>query len=381
MNKRKEHPELEQEANIHLESNKRQTLEKDKAEYYHSEHSSIDFDSKNDVFPTATQPCMSIDEIHEQIQIAIPPCNKFRISNASEEDDPVSVSDFLFSPIGEVIAEFSVSKSKFVITLANGSSSAAQEYHDQVQSLALWFIETADNVDISDSNGGFWKVLYVFEQHGSKHDAFKYSLVGYTTLFYFHAPFKKPKGGSVVRICQSLVLPPYQRCGHGTQMMKQIYEIARSDPQIVEINVEDPAPGFVCLRDRSDLGLFKEFGKDLLPTKYNDDLFIPLVEKDSIPIASELKITSRQVQRSYELMKLESYLCCASIRDDDLDKKYRIMVKKRLLKSCKEELGAFNGDKEQQKKKLGELFEDLYKHYTTLLRVTEKSNSNEITEK
>jgi histone acetyltransferase 1 len=66
------------------------------------------------------------------------------------------------------------------------------------------------------------------------------------TVFHFLSPFKKPKPGTIARVCQVLILPPYQRVGHGKVLLQQLYDIAHdTSNDIVEINVEDPAPVLV----------------------------------------------------------------------------------------------------------------------------------------
>jgi len=43
-------------------------------------------------------------------------------------------------------------ESKFVVTIANGSDPEVKKYHDAIQPLAQWFIETADDVDASSDS-------------------------------------------------------------------------------------------------------------------------------------------------------------------------------------------------------------------------------------
>merc|ERR1711971_170352 len=153
---------------------------------------------------------------------------------------------------------------KFILTLADGSDPFVASYHNKVQSLAKWFIEAGDDVDLSDETNGSWKVMYLFEQHKDEEDSSnKLSLAGYMTLLHVSSPFRKPKPGTVVRVCQALILPPYHKAGHGTQMLNSVYDYAArnhnketSSENICEINVEDPAPAFVRLRDCVDYRRF-----------------------------------------------------------------------------------------------------------------------------
>ncbi len=173
---------------------------------------------------------MPVDEIISHCAKALPPI----VTELPQED-------YLASPVGTVVKEYQQKGIDFVGSLANGSDAA--EYHKEVQKLAIWFIETADIVDLTSSQGGgYWKVLYIFR----KHEDNKYSLVGFMTVFHFLSPFKKPKPGTIARVCQVLILPPYQRMGHGKVLLQQLYDIAHdTSNDIVEINVEDPAPVLV----------------------------------------------------------------------------------------------------------------------------------------
>lgn len=347
--------------------------------------------------------CLTIEEIKTIIQKAIPPQVGLTTQIKQKQECPQLHEDYLSSPIGQVVHEYhSKDGSQYVLSLACGSSTETQTYHTSIQNIAMWFIETADAVDVSSTeDGGFWKVLYLFQKHtlpltslndnsddknkeqDSSSHSHQYSLVGYTTLFHFHAPFKKPKGGIVMRICQYLILPPYQQSGHGKEMMQCVYQIAKSSSDtkenIVEVNVEDPAPGMIHLRDVLDYQMLQssQNWERLIPTQLGkEDVFTVLSEQNVMKIASEFKITMLQVQRAYEMVKLYQLLS-PSFSDHDkkpspiAEKQYRIMVKKRLLKTCKEEIGAC-GDKERQKEKLGQLFDELYLHYN---RIVKKRNA------
>ena len=370
--------------------------------------------------------------------------------------------DYLQSPIGTTIYQYDYynrdnrddnrdDKDEFILCLANGTDQGVNEYHAQVQRLALWFIENADDVDLtSNQGGGAWKVLYLFRKHkldldldldhrkedtstttSTNSSTFMntgYSLAGYVTLFCFFSPFKKPKAGIVLRICQALVLPPYQRMGHGKRMMRAVYRYAKGDydqvltsvggggggdtksasatgescaagttssnglQEIVEVNVEDPAPAFTYMRDAIDYEMFQDsnlhdHGMKTLLAKYlqDDDCFQPLTESDAASAAAIAKITKTQIQIAYEMYKLKRVAAMimkdtlkkigAGLSEDDhssirqeLEKKYRLMVKKRLNHLHKEEIGACPTKAEKQAK-LTELFGESYARYKSIVKV------------
>jgi hypothetical protein len=56
-----------------------------------------------------------------------------------------------------------------------------------------------------------------------------------------------------LRLSQFIILPPFQRAGHGGRFYDAILKNARADPQVREIPIEDPNNAFEDLRDRRDL--------------------------------------------------------------------------------------------------------------------------------
>ena len=340
---------------------------------------------------------MPQSEIFESIGKALP-------EMVDDEEDVTE--DYLASPIGKILQEFSVSSQKkrkngtsssstlddFCMTLASGTDANAVAYHNQVQKLALWFIENADESNVaSTDSGGFWKVVYLFQKIPGK----GYSLAGYITLFHFHAPFHKPEPGIIVRICQALVLPPYQRQGHGQTLMTCVYDLAhdrysdiyddcyKDDTKIVQINVEDPAPGFVALRNKVDYQLVCQH-LEWFPTKPSKighaDFFTPLTEIQAQAASALAKITPRQMHLCHELTKLRAVQqqqqqqramstseTTMIQKVDELEKPFRLLVKKRLNKEHREEMSALP-TKAGKQALLAKLFDKELKHYESILR-------------
>ena len=144
-----------------------------------------------------------------------------------------------------------------------------REVFERQQRLATWFIDGASPIDLDD---GRWEVLTLYASalptgapaaaatttagaaapSAATTAATVDATVGFVTLFTFRNPF----AGAKVRVCQALVLPPYQRAGHGFRLLSAAYAAcALARPHVTEVTVEDPAPGFVRLRDATDLAL------------------------------------------------------------------------------------------------------------------------------
>ncbi|KAL7432135.1 hypothetical protein ACHAXM_002967 [Skeletonema potamos] len=358
---------------------------------------------------------LGIEEVIKKIQSSVPPIVSVAINGAATTIVEGAKSDntdfnYLSHPIGNVVKSYNraikysngtIEEGDFVITLAKGSDPSVAFYHNLIQKLARWFIETADDVNISDDNGGFWSVLYLFRKHDDKSpddgtSTFRYSLAGYTTLFHFHAPFRKPNPGIIVRICQALILPMYQRAGHGSELLLCVHEYAdrylndysslSTGMDIVEVNVEDPAPGFVALRDFVDYkrfvsltdSVFSTIGKPEPDLKYLTKY--PVTSKEyflaapdgGLTFSSLLKITRRQAEIMHEIYKLAALeKWKQGTRDEEqiqlVETNYRLMIKKSLKSHRTEELGACEGGKEEQKALLAKWFDQTHNHYRKLL--------------
>lgn len=377
---------------------------------------------------------LSDQEIQDAISKALPSIRHATNKDSDKDNTPTigdqEGEDYLTEPMGTVVQEYTVPQHKetndgeregssttnqennvdndthqFVITVASPAADAsAAAYHTEVQKLASWFIENADDVDVADDQtGGYWKVLYIFQKH--RHCSSincRYSLVGYVTLFHFQAPFHKPTPGIVVRICQALVLPPFQGQGHGKKALQCVYDSVMHQQQaqdqipMVQVNVEDPAPGFVALRNKVDLKFLADHS-EWWPVNYNSsslddkEYFSALLDAHATEMSSKAKITARQVQIVNELVKLKALLqlqgrlpvdasngapsksenCKSS--HGELETRFRLMVKKRLNRENREEMNNYP-TKEEKKVFLAKLFDQEYQSYLLLVGVKERAD-------
>jgi hypothetical protein len=155
---------------------------------------------------------------------------------------------------------------------------------------------------------------------------------------------------------------------------------------IVEVNVEDPAPGFVALRDFVDYkrfgsltdSVFSTIGKPEPDLKYLTKY--PVTSKEyflaapdgGLTFSSLLKITRRQAEIMHEIYKLAALeKWKQGTRDEEqiqlVETNYRLMIKKSLKSHRTEELGACEGGKEEQKALLAKWFDQTHNHYRKLL--------------
>jgi hypothetical protein len=100
-----------------------------------------------------------------------------------------------------------------------------------------------------------------------------------------------------------------------------------------------------------------------------DDFFEVLPDSVVTQAAANGKITKQQIQTVYELYRLQQLTAYSQENEadkDELEKKYRLMVKKRLNKLHAEDLGCCR-NKEEKQKLLADLFDERLKHYQAIL--------------
>jgi hypothetical protein len=143
-------------------------------------------------------------------------------------------------------------------------SERAQQLHEKLQTMALWFIEGADAIDVTDPR---WIVYIIYERLG---EGGRLLPVGFLTLFKFTNPLGRKGVTSTAtethRICQALIFPTHQRqgtvmllavwthvtlsydliacIGHCERLVDLIYGKVQADSNVYEVTVEDPVPGF-----------------------------------------------------------------------------------------------------------------------------------------
>ena len=172
------------------------------------------------------------------------------------------------------------------------------------------------------------------------------------------------------------VLPPYQGKGLGREMMLAVYRLAAAQADVVEVTVEDPAPGFQRMRDSVDFEWASEISR-----KISD-----VTDIHALPaIAQELKLTLAQTNFVLEAWQYSS-ACLATDaaaanaklakrggeggdndNDDDEEdgimRAFRIGVKRRLLRA--------NGDlrglaKPDMQRELETLYQEQQQRYDKL---------------
>ena len=217
------------------------------------------------------------------------------------------------------------------------STRSHQELHGALEAAAVWFIEGASSVDSSDDA---WSLLVAMERG---------KVVGYVTLFAFYNPITSTKR---VRICQMVVLPPFQRRGYGREMLQCVRQLALHSADVSEITVEDPCPGFSRLRDAVDLG-------DAM--RLRSENLVATVEE----IRSKLKITKGQAARCNDMLR---WMRVRDAEDESERSTFRLDFKRRLYRA----LGPAE-DKEKRKQHLASEYSKTIKEYEKAVASAQKS--------
>jgi len=259
-----------------------------------------------------------------------------------------------------------------------------KEYHRRMQIFILLYIEAGSYISEEEDQWEF-VVLYEKRKRRNAPDIATYHFAGYSSLYnFYHFPEKVR-----LRLSQFVILPPYQRQGHGSALFTAIYQHVLSQPHIAELTVEDPAEAFEDLRDRNDLAMllsnqqFMEegFGGEVShgggraggigkAGKSGRGGNIPPPKGKMGPPADkvwaekwrkELKIAGRQFQRLVEMLIL--------LRIDPNDARamraYRLQVKERLYRFNFEILAQL--EKQERLDKLEETFQSVREDYLRIL--------------
>ncbi|KAJ7915537.1 histone acetyltransferase type B catalytic subunit [Mycena leptocephala] len=274
----------------------------------------------------------------------------------------------------------------FEVYHATWDSPGFRELHRRMQLFILLYIEAGSYINEEEETWEFF-VLYEKRKRRTTPNSTTYHFVGYSSLYPFYCFPEKIR----LRLSQFLILTPYQRYGHGSELYTAIYQYVLSQPNISELTVEDPAEAFEDLRDKNDLLMllsnqrFMEegFGGDSVShgggraggigkggksgrggnaTVSAKGKMGPPVEKPwAEKWRKDLKIAGRQFNRLLEMLIL--------LRLDPADgramRAYRLQVKERLYRFNFEILAQL--EKQERLDKLEETFQSVRDDYMRIL--------------
>lgn len=127
-------------------------------------------------------------------------------------------------PYGELAAHYEAAGTRFETWLgcpaqaATDGQPAPREHHTRLQGLAQLFVDAASAIDLEDPR---WRVFTLWAREGERA-----AVAGFATAFAFQNPIKGP----AMRVCQVLVLPPYQRQGETAPRRPSPHDTASLTP-------------------------------------------------------------------------------------------------------------------------------------------------------
>ena len=234
------------------------------------------------------------------------------------------------------------------------NSDDARRFHAAVETFSIFFIDGASNIDSEDSR---WELLTIWQKSPCT------KLVGYMTLYTFTNPTRLQSPDSI-RICQVIILPTFQRRGHGRRLFRATHELARKR-NCYQVTVEDPAPGFARLRDREDMSRICDLNILVLSDENAsyEDICKPLSKEQLNDAVQKTRTTKEQVVRCFEALILARLDDENEQSRDVMSYTYRplrIMIKRRLFDTVE------TRDSEERKRVLQEMFMKLVEEYRAM---------------
>ncbi|KAL2913179.1 histone acetyltransferase 1 [Polyrhizophydium stewartii] len=242
----------------------------------------------------------------------------------------VQSDETTFRPMGTKIHEYQAHGKAYEMYECTFTTPRFKEYHRRLQTFLVWFIEGASFLQESDTN---WHFVLVFEKSGvPNHEVYK--IVGYLSYYpFYHFPDKRR-----MRISQFIILPPFQKQGHGRALYSTMMDRFIADPNVVDVTVEDPNDFFQDMRDRCDV-------QRLLDAQALKGLAAPLARSHIEDVQRRFKLCKRQANRCIEIVLLHRL----KRLDARANKQYRLFVKARIFRQNREVLESIEFDERLDK--------------------------------
>ena len=217
----------------------------------------------------------------------------------------------------------------FVSSGTTLSSTESIALFNNMQSLGYWFIDGASQIVVDPDSHHRWLLLSLFTS-SEGHPI----LVGYCFLYIFTNPFTSPAYS--LRLCQILILPPFQKQGHSSHFFDVVYSILlhhapstylpdaypceedrKEECNYYMFTVEDPCEEFTFVRDVYDCRLLKQ--NELMQSYVQSEPIRDWKEEDLEQIRRMLGLIPSQVNKCYQILLHQRY------RDKE-SKEYRLYV-------------------------------------------------------
>ncbi|XP_055694695.1 histone acetyltransferase type B catalytic subunit [Lutzomyia longipalpis] len=224
-----------------------------------------------------------------------------------------------FQPFGEKIVQFDVKSDsgderRFEIYFCDPTTPKFFPYHARFESFIMWYIDAASYIEQDDHR---WLFFFCYEKYLNRDGNTCYASAGYGTVYQYYAYPEHVRP----RISQLIVLPPFQKLGIGSRLIRTIYDHYESNKSVLDITVEDPSEDFQSIRNYIDAKLcidLPAFQPEKLRKGFSKDMVAEAKAK--------AKINSLQCRRIYEILRLYH----TNVNNEEEYRAYRLDVKKRL---------------------------------------------------
>jgi histone acetyltransferase 1 len=254
--------------------------------------------------------------------------------------------------VGEVVHEYTRQGSgavSFEVRRATFADASAKELNSRITSLLLLFVDGASSIDESDHK---WLIFTCYERRTLGPPR----VVGYTTVYPFSVVL--PGGIGLVerfRLSQILVLPPYQRGGHGAELLNCVYREARARGSH-EVAIEDPGPDMMRCQLSTNVHNAASAGLLVDPSSF-------LWERKQKFVTAGRETLLLAAPAATALFEL-CMLALLDQTDEEALRGFRLAVKARLFKED-EQLLEFEVD--ARKAELAVRYEECFERYSVVL--------------
>ncbi|RPA80860.1 acyl-CoA N-acyltransferase [Ascobolus immersus RN42] len=295
-----------------------------------------------------------------------------------------------FTPPGTCIHTYTHSGTTFSIYRTSLPTALCKTVLNNIQITTELLIEGGSQIPVEDEDwsDARWDVYFLYT---SLPTSTKHSLVGYVTFYNFFTYLpgydysSHPETHhSRTRLSQFVILPPYQRQGHGSVLYDTVYAQYLADPSVLEITVEDPNEAFDILRYARDLPRLrkaKELPVDLTPSKVREAARTKPETSNGLLVTpstflsalrKELKLPERHFLQLLELHLLSvlngipkgGSKEARKTREDE-ERAYRLLIKERIYRQNKDSLAEL--EESERKEKLQETYESVVEGYREVL--------------
>ncbi|CAF1579689.1 unnamed protein product [Rotaria sp. Silwood1] len=139
-----------------------------------------------------------------------------------------------YTPFGDQLLTYTLQEEEsspyFIYCIKHNlfSNSKFAEWWSHLEIFLIFFLNNVLTINEEDQN---WFIYLLYQQYQNDNNQICYAPIGFTKVYlhYTYSNKKRPK------ISQMLILPPYQRKGHGRRLLKSIYNDLRNDSRVQDI--------------------------------------------------------------------------------------------------------------------------------------------------